>query len=345
MNDFSRVLQVLKSRKNERFAIATVIGVEGSSYRNEGAKMLIDEKGEIYGMISGGCLEEDLIHHANEVLQGNTPKMLTYDQSSENELSWGPWSGCNGVIHVYLEVTGWDILKDKFDNSLLENIEHKLFLGHRVASLKIIDEKNQNSDLIYYAGDGEILYGLDEPENSLLTYLKTFIKNEKKTEMITIENQSFLAEQYMPKEPLYIFGAGPDSEPLVEFVSKLDFSIRIIDPRNERFEKGNFSNVDQQIIEFPQLFLQNNALPSNSFVLIMTHHFQWDQNVLPYFIKKPPKYLGILGSKKRTEKLFQDSPIPEWVHSPVGIGIGAEGPEEIAISICAELIKIRNANR
>ena len=323
--------------------MATVIGVEGSAYRHEGAKMLIDEKGKIYGMISGGCLEEDLIHHAKEVLQFRKPKMVIYDYTSENDLSWGPWSGCNGIIYVYIEETGWDILKDKMGKSLWESIDHKLLLGHRVASLKIIDEGNDNKDLIYYAEDGEILYGLDDLENPLLSYLKNFINSEKKTEIVTIENQRFLAEQYKPKEPLYIFGAGPDIEPLVELVSKLDFSVRIIDPRSERFEKGNFSNADQRIIEFPHLFLQYNDLPINSFILIMTHNFQWDQHVLEYFIKKPPKYLGILGSKKRTERLFHPKPIPEWVHSPVGMEIGAEGPEEIAISICAELLKKRNA--
>jgi xanthine dehydrogenase accessory factor len=345
LNDLSRVIQVLKSRKTERFALATVIGVKGSSYRNEGAKMLIDEKSNLYGMISGGCLEEDIIHHAKVVLQLRKPKMITYDHTSDNDLSWGPWSGCNGIIYVYLEETSWDILKDKMGNSLWETIDHKLLLGHPVASLKLIDEDCNQKDLIYYAGDGEILYGLDDFENSNLTFLEAFIENEKKTEIITFENQRFLAELFKPKEPLYIFGAGPDIRLLAELVSQLDFSVRLIDPRNERFENGHFSNVDQQIIEFPHLFLQNNAIPANSFVLIMTHHFQWDQNVLPYFIKKPPQYLGILGSKKRTERLFHDTPIPEWVHSPVGMDIGAEGPEEIAISICAELIKFRNANR
>ena len=74
----------------------------------------------------------------------------------------------------------------------------------------------------------------------------------------------------------------------------------------------------------------------------MTHNFQWDQDILSTFLKRPPKYLGILRSKKRAERLFRYKPIPEWVHSPVGIEIGAEGPDEIAISIGAELIKKRN---
>lgn len=180
MNDFSRVLQILKSRRTERFAMATVIGVKGSSYRNEGAKMLIDEKGKFYGMISGGCLEEDIIHHANEVLQFRKPKMVTYDHTSERDLSWGPWSGCNGIIYVYIEETGWDILKDKMGKSLWEIIDHTLLLGHRVVSLKKIDGENDNKDRIYYFSDGDILFGLDDLENSLLTYLNTFIAHEKK---------------------------------------------------------------------------------------------------------------------------------------------------------------------
>ena len=73
--------------------MATVIGVEGSAYRHEGAKILIDEKGKIYGMISGGCLEEDLSHHANEVLQFRKPKMVTYDHTSENDLN-----GAHGLV-------------------------------------------------------------------------------------------------------------------------------------------------------------------------------------------------------------------------------------------------------
>ena len=73
--------------------------------------MLIDENGRRYGMISGGCLEEDVIHQAIEVLQSGKAKMLSYDNKKENELSWGQWSGSIGVVYIYIEKTGWDILK------------------------------------------------------------------------------------------------------------------------------------------------------------------------------------------------------------------------------------------
>ena len=121
--------------------MATVVKVEGSAYRHEGAKMLIDENGRWYGMISGGCLEEDIILQADEVLQSGKAKLLRYDNQKENDLSWGQWSGCIGVVYIYLEKTGWNLLKGRNGNSLWENIEQKLLMGQRVISIKYIDEE------------------------------------------------------------------------------------------------------------------------------------------------------------------------------------------------------------
>jgi len=99
--------------------------------------------------------------------------------------------------------------------------------------------------------------------------------------------------------------------------------------------------VAQFFVEFPEIYLQNNSLPINSLVLIMTHNFHWDQKILQILWTRPPRYVGILGPRKRTERLLDSRPIPSWIHSPAGIKIHAEGPEEIAISILAELISIK----
>lgn len=321
--------------------MATVIGVEGSAYRHKGAKVLIDETGKIYGMISGGCLEEDLIYQANEVFQVRKPKIATYDLKSENDLGWGQGAGCNGIITIYIEETGWNINRDKTGKSLWEKIDQKLLLGQRVACLKFLDEENYDKG-IYYCEDGEVLHCSEGLDEQLVIHLESSIFCDKTADIFKMSNQEILTELYKPKELLYIFGAGLDLEPLVELASKLDFSVHLIDPRSERFHKGNFSMADQLIEEFPHIFLQNNDLPINCFVLIMTHKFEWDKNILKHFVKKPPQYLGILGPKKRTERLMYPDPIPEWIHSPVGIDIFAEGPEEISISICAEIVKRRN---
>ena len=195
--------------------MATVIGVEGSTYRHEGAKMLIDEKGfSLYGMISGGCLEEDLIHHAMEVLQTGRTKIVTYDLKSENETSWGAGFGCNGKINVFVEEVGWNVSKERNGKVLWEIIDQKLSSGYRVASLTVIDEESNSNNKIYYCEDGEILYYLYKFEQQLLKPLKTFILFEEKIDIISVDNHGkILMELYKPREPLYIFGAGPDVGP------------------------------------------------------------------------------------------------------------------------------------
>src|SRR5699024_9609472 len=133
-----------------------------------------------------------------------------------------------------------------------------------------------------------------------------------------------------------------DVEPLVESASNLDFSIHLIDPREVRCNKENFPTADHYIIDFPHKYLKKNNLPQNCFVLIMTHHFQRDKYLLHYFIENPLLYLGSLVKKKRTIRLMHPEPLPKMIHTPVGLDIFAEGAEEIAVSICAELIKVRN---
>ena len=267
--------------------------------------MLIDERGKTYGLISGGCLEENLIYHAKEVLQSGQSQIVKYDLKSENDLDWGQGAGCNGVIYIYIEEIGWNILKDRHGHSIWEGIDQKLLSGCCVASVKFIDEDHKIKSSIYYCEDGEVLCGSNCLDKSLFTYLETFVSCEKKVDFLTKEGEGrMLAELYKPKEVLYIFGAGPDTEPLVEVVSKLDFSVRVIDPRSERFDHGNFSTADQLIIEFPHVYLQHNHLHLNSFVLIMTHNFRWDQSILKHFVKKPPQYLGILGPKKANREII-----------------------------------------
>lgn len=334
----NRILHVLKEKKTDKFVMATVIKVEGSAYRREGAKMLIDETGKTYGMISGGCLEEDLTHHAFEVLQTKLPKIITYDMKSENDIGWGQGAGCNGIIYVYIEETGWDLLKDKNGNSVWEKIEQKLKTGQRVVSLLHIEQKER----MYISEDGEILYP-ENAEKCLGTCAESFLTEGKKVAIKKIDGHGeIVLELYKPKEPLYIFGAGPDVEPVVELAAKLDFSIVLIDPRSQRCNPVNFPTADQYIIEHPHIYLQQNEIPKGSFALIMTHNFQWDQDVLRHFIRNTIHYLGILGPRRRTARLLDPEPIPDWVHSPVGMDIHAEGSEEIAISICAELVQRRN---
>lgn len=346
MNDICRVLNSLKKDKAKIFAMATIIRVDGSAYRREGAKMLIGEDGGYYGTISAGCLEEDLIHQAKQVIEAFQPKIVNYDLRSEDDLSWGQSAGCDGDIEIYIEPIGWELNQLKQNTFLWPYIDQQLKHGVSLVSAKCMNEGDSQGLVMLYSTDGKIVRGsLDKKtEEILIPYFHHFSISGSKVKLIHIEElqSDYLFELYQPKENLFIFGAGPDAEPLAKLASQLDFSVAIIDPRSSRCSDTYFPEADRRIIEHPDSFFNKYQIPFDSYVLVMTHNFNRDQQILQYLLEDPPKYLGVLGPKRRTERLVNDKTLLSFIQSPIGLSIGAEGPEEISISVLAELIKIRN---
>lgn len=346
MNDFSRVLKSLKAEKEKVFAMATIIRVDGSAYRREGAKMLIDEEGNYYGTISAGCLEEDLIYQAKEVIQSFEPKIVNYDLRSEDDLSWGQSAGCDGDIQIYIEPMGWGI--NQFDQQMLlwPYIDKQLSNGHSLVSVKCMKEGDNQGIIMLYSFDGKAMGGsLSRTTEEILSpYVQQFSNNRHKVNLLFIEElqAEYLFELYQPNDHLLIFGAGPDAEPIVELASRLDFSITVVDPRESRCNKKCFPNANNLILEHPDSYFNHFQYPLDSYVLVMTHNFNRDRKILNYLLENPPKYLGVLGPMRRTERLVEDHASLSLIHSPIGIKIGAEGPEEISVSILAEIIKLRN---
>jgi xanthine dehydrogenase accessory factor len=346
MNDICKSLKSMKEEKGKIFAMATIIGVDGSAYRREGAKMLIGEDGSYFGTISAGCLEEDLIFQAKEVIESLQVKTVKYDLRSGDDLSWGQSAGCDGDIEIYIEPIGWEFSKLQENTPLWPYIEQQLNQGLNVVSAKCMNEGDKQGTVILYSGNGNILgeYVEKDIEQRLIPYIKDLFLSGTKVKLIHIEelNSDFLFELYQPKDRLYVFGAGHDAEPLVKLASQLDFSVTIIDPRSSRCNENLFPTADFRFIEHPESFFNKYQIPFHSFVLVMTHNFNRDQKILEYLLKSPPKYLGVLGPKRRTERLVNDKKLLSFIQSPIGLAIGAEGPDEISISVLAELIKIRN---
>ncbi|MFB4162305.1 XdhC family protein [Alteribacillus sp. JSM 102045] len=345
MNDFYRILGKMKNNKETRFAMATIIGVDGSAYRHPGAKMLISEDGRQYGTISAGCLEEDLSYQAYDVIMNRQPKTLIYDLRSEDDLSWGQGAGCNGSIKVYVEPYEWDYVPPFHSQSIWPLVDSKLNLGHKIGMAKIISDNYSNRTHVFYSEDGQFIGTTNKNmKEKLLPELLSFIKSGKKIDLIQLSDfkENILFELYEPREQLYIFGAGPDVEPLARLASDTDFSVTIIDPRSSRCNEFIFPTVDQFILTHPESYLENHEIPNKSYILIMTHSFQRDSNILRKLIQSSPSYLGVLGPRRRTERLLLPDRLPDWIYSPIGLNIDAEGPEEISISIMAELLKVRN---
>lgn len=333
MRDFIDYLRIVKQNPERRYALATIIHVKGSAYRHEGAKMLFSESGERFGTISGGCLEEDLSHVAMEVIEHQSSKTIEYDLSSEDDLSWGQGAGCNGAVTIYVEYIQGD------SNDVLQVVGDLLANGKSLLLLKTMD--NSTNILVgMEIATGKYFGNTDDKR------LKKLLENKISLKEMELSHDDMygeiLIESLQPKEELFIFGAGPDVIPLVNTVSQMDFNVHVIDPRSNYCNELNFPNATTLTIEHPGSYLVKNSISHNSYVLIMTHNFNWDRTILNYLLKKFPYYLGILGPRRRTRRLLPNVDIPDWISSPVGLDIDAEGPEEISISIAAELVKVKN---
>lgn len=311
--------------------LATIIHVEGSAYQKEGTSMLIREDGRQIGVLSGGCLENDLVERAKLLREGQS-QCIKYDMKSEDDLSWGQGAGCNGVVHVLLEC-----IDDRFRKHL-RTLKDFLDRGISVVIIKKFTAKFSVSDYLFYVDDTNMFgeWNVSIPKNI------PDLKNHKSGLVYVEELSSFCYFHcFQPKPRLIIFGAGRDAACLASFAAKTGFSVTVCDWRAALCNKENFPDADQLIVGSLRETVMKLQFTSRDFVVILTHQFQRDQELLQLLIEKDLRYIGVMGSKQRTSRLLNFTELPPQISTPVGLSIGAEGPEEIAISILAELIHLK----
>ncbi|WP_332697895.1 XdhC family protein [Halalkalibacter lacteus] len=329
MNELFDILKALQDSKHRK-VLATINDVEGSSYRKEGTMMLYVEDGTKIGLLSGGCLENDLTVRADEVIKEKTSRTIVYDMKSEDDLAFGQGSGCNGTISVLLELVDTKLEKH------LKKVENYLKQGISVLHVKRLSEFGTVLDYIFITQDQKAFGEWCGEYPAELTQL--FSKCKKSISYLENVPDRYFIQVFKPKPRLIIFGAGPDVRPLVSFANKTGFTIIIADWRPAYCNETYFPDATDIILN-PCSFLSNFSFSLNDSVIIMTHSFQKDQEILNTLFQKRVNYLGVLGPRKRTYRLLDGRDIPDWLHSPVGLPIGAEGPEEIAVSILADVIK------
>jgi xanthine dehydrogenase accessory factor len=304
------------ARQPQRSVLVTTISVEGHAYRKEGAMMLMKEDGLTIGTISPGCMEVDLMERVPNILLKNESLLVEYDMQDENDFSWGEAIGCGGKLQVLLEPVS-DILLEQ----MLE-IKRKLDQGKEVHFIRLFDNEGLR-----------VKYKLFPYSKSLVEF-RNMPGFDSKARMFQMT--------FSPKPRLIIFGAGNDSRPIAELARKLGFHIVVVDWRVLLCTKERFGDAEL-VIGFPKKIVKNLHLDDKDYVIVMSHHLRWDREFLQGISPIRVKYAGVMGSRTRCEKLLTDIAVPEWFHAPVGLRIGADGPDEIAISILAELIHVRNS--
>lgn len=293
----------------QRAVLATIIGVEGHSYRKPGVCMLLIEDGTTIGSVSPGCMESDLMGHLPSVLEHGESRVVEYDQRPEEDWLWGEISGCGGLIRILLEP-----VTPVFITYVIE-VKRRLNLGQKVRWLRTLNAA------------GHVISQQVEDAASCV--------------YLPITNAAMMVEcTYEAKPRLIVFGAGSDVGPLSDLARRNGFQVTLVDWRAGLCDAEHFPQCTTTV-GYPAELVRQLNLTSQDYVIIMSHHFQRDEEFLEQILPIKLKYIGILGSATRTARLLAGRIVPEWLHYPVGIEIGSEGPEEIAVSIVAELIQIR----
>ena len=330
-------------------ALATVVHVEGSSYRRAGARMLITEDGQLTGAISGGCLEGDALRKARLVMAQNKPMLVTYDTTDDDDAKLGVGLGCNGIIHILIE----PIFANKQDNPI--NL-FKLFLSKRepVVLITLFTMNNKQAaqpGTCLLLNKDELIVGKfpdDEIKDALLTDAKNVLVNGNSVTKTYLYGDKFTCfiELMQPTVSLIIFGAGNDALPLVQIAATLGWLIYIVDGRSNYAIPERFPLAEKIIISKPENVLPQIIIDERTVIMLMTHNYNYDQCVLKQLLPLSISYIGILGPKKRLQRMldeFADEGVKitseqlESVFGPAGLDIGSENADEIALSIIAEM--------
>ncbi len=320
-------IQEWLSNKHE-VAIATVIETWGSSPRPVGSIMAINDKNEIIGSVSGGCVESFVFGKAIEVIKSNNVETLDFGVS--NSKAWEVGLTCGGKIKVFLEKIS--IADISYINKIIKTFstEKKLIIATRLK-----DGKKE-----FFDGDSEF-------NNSLLkNNLESFHKIEKST-LKGLSDDMWFLKVYKTNIKVIIVGAVHIAEPLIKFSTLLGYKVFLIDPR-DNFADKIFNKVTIYK-EWPDEALKRINIDESTSIVTLTHDPKLDDPALEYSLESNAFYIGCLGSKKthlsRQERLkrkgLSDKKIKK-LHGPVGLNIGAKTPTEIALSIISQIIEIKN---
>lgn len=342
----SAILQALETararRPNVPLALATLVNVEGSSYRQPGARLLVDaEQRVLAGAISGGCLEGDVAVRAANVCATNVPVVLRYDLREDLETIWGFGAGCDGVAHVLLEPLtdiGW-----------LQNAHDAMMRRSRPVLLTVFggSDSQTNSHADSLIGSHELI------EHAETAAAPSLAKSALATGQVVVGTDT---EQGAPRhvlcEPLnapvqlHLVGAGRSAEAFATIAIAMGWRVTVVDHREARLNELKLPAEAQRVVRRPEQGLLEWPLDSRTVVALLTHIFEtdaaWLQTLLPY----PIAYVGVLGSRNRAARLvakLEEDGLgitPEMqrrLFAPIGLDLGGESPESIALAGIAEM--------
>ena len=347
MKEIKTILKHITANENrgQQMALATVVNVYGSSYRRPGAHMLILENGNWFGSVSGGCLEGDVISKAREVMQNNRPKLYRYDTRQNAKNAFGMGYGCNGMLEILIEPVSASSKNTPF--SMMQTLTQH--------------DQDQGLATVFYSDHPEVIPGermhSTGKHNILSDALQSLVREDlnkaiessspgAKTYRLEGNKVKVFHEVFNPTLNILIYGAVFHVIPFLRLADELGYNTHVTDSFEPIQPIWNFPHAtDIDILEPDKVTQIINTTP-NLAVVFLTHNFFYIKEELPKVLRSGASYVGILGSRKKTTKILREANITQdnfsvaelaKLHYPVGLDIGASTPEEIALSIIAEI--------
>lgn len=343
-------------RQGIKTALATVVHVEGSAYRQPGAKMLVTENGMLTGAISGGCLEGDALRKAQLVMMQQQPMLVTYDTNDEDDAKLGVGLGCNGIIHILLEpVNAEDPLNAV---AMLEEI-----ISHRAPAVLVTlftlhrRKGPQPGTCLVLTANGKLHHCIPDQQlqNAITTDAHRALQSRSsftKTYLST-GNDYTTHTAYIPPAPqLLVAGAGNDVIPLVKMAALLGWHTIVIDGRPGYATAARFPEATQVLMAKPTQALSQLQTDPYTAAVLMTHNYNYDLALLAQLLPLPLAYIGVLGPVKKLQRMLDElgennicitRQQRERIHGPAGLDLGAETAEEIALSVISEIKSVLSA--
>ncbi len=301
MRDLAEILARLRELPTASpAALVTIVEVEGSSYRREGARMLVEPAetaGGLTGLLSGGCLERDLVTIAAAAIDAGAPRTVRYDLTSDEEALWGFGTGCSGKVTL-----------------LVEPLDPRL-------------------------------------RTETVEWLCTLLESRRPVERTTVYRVESgearqLEELLLPPVHLLLVGAERDTPALVRLARELGWATTVIDPRGDEASRGRFADLGGVRSSTPRELESAVELSARTAVVLATHRYLDDLAYLEVLLPAPVAYLALLGPAVRRDRLVADlesrrpgaaAAARERLRGPAGLDLGGRAPEEVALSIVAEI--------
>ncbi len=337
-------------QQGKKTALAAVVHLDGSSYRRPGARMLVSDEGELTGAISGGCLEGDALRKAMFALSQQQSKLVTYDTSDEDDMTIGIQLGCAGVIQVLFEPINPNHAANPIQllRKALAVRQHAVL----VTLFDLSDKRNfQPGTCMLLESDGHLSGSQPFPalQEDLVQEMNLVLQSGKSVfRQFTGEGWSITAfiEYLQPPVSLVVVGAGNDAVPMMQFADTLGWDVRVVDGRNTHARPERFTSACQVLVSKPEQVLEQLPMDERTVFVMMTHNYNYDLAMLKALLGTRTPYIGMLGPRKKLERMLDElrtggmevtDEMLEKVYGPAGLEIGAETPEEIAMSIISEI--------